>query len=52
MAFVFGSQVKGSATSESDFDVAVYFKPEEKLLNGKRPSLIRVKMRYGKMSKS
>lgn len=32
MAFVFGSHVKGSATSESDFDVAVYFKPEEKAL--------------------
>jgi uncharacterized protein YutE (UPF0331/DUF86 family)/predicted nucleotidyltransferase len=32
MAFVFGSQVKGSATSESDFDVAVYFKPEGRIL--------------------
>ena len=27
MAFVFGSYVKGQATLESDFDVAVYFKP-------------------------
>jgi len=28
MAFVFGSQVKGKTTPESDFDIAVYFKPK------------------------
>lgn len=28
MAFAFGSRVKGQATTESDFDIAVYFKPE------------------------
>ena len=30
MAFAFGSRVKGQATTESDFDIAVYFKPEGK----------------------
>ncbi len=30
MAFVFGSYAKGREVSESDFDVAVYLKPEEK----------------------
>lgn len=30
MAFAFGSRVKGQATTESDFDIAVYFKPLEK----------------------
>lgn len=30
MAFAFGSRVKGQATAESDFDIAVYFKPEGK----------------------
>lgn len=28
MAFIFGSYMKGNATSESDFDLAIYFKPE------------------------
>lgn len=28
MAFVFGSSAKGQETIESDFDIAVYFKPE------------------------
>ena len=28
MAFIFGSYVSGNATSESDFDLAIYFKPE------------------------
>lgn len=32
MAFAFGSYVKGQQTSESDFDIAVYFKPENKTL--------------------
>jgi len=30
MAFVFGSYAKGQEISESDFDVAVYFRPENK----------------------
>lgn len=30
MAFAFGSRVKGQATTESDFDIAVYFKPSGK----------------------
>lgn len=30
MAFIFGSQAKGRAISESDFDIAVYFKPAGK----------------------
>lgn len=32
MAFFFGSYARGAETSESDFDVAVYFKPEGKAL--------------------
>ena len=32
LAFVFGSRVKGGATAESDFDLAVYFKPKDKEL--------------------
>ncbi|MBU2109999.1 DUF86 domain-containing protein [Patescibacteria group bacterium] len=32
MAFVFGSQVKGTTTLESDFDIAVYFKPKTGVL--------------------
>lgn len=28
MAFIFGSRAKGGATAESDFDIAVYFKPK------------------------
>lgn len=28
MAFIFGSRVKGNITFESDFDIAVYFKPK------------------------
>ncbi|MEW5907788.1 MAG: HepT-like ribonuclease domain-containing protein [Patescibacteria group bacterium] len=28
MAFIFGSQVRGKTTLESDFDIAVYFKPK------------------------
>ncbi len=31
MAFVFGSYAKGKETLESDFDVAVYFKPEKNI---------------------
>ena len=30
MAFVFGSCAQGQETSESDFDIAIYFKPEER----------------------
>lgn len=30
MAFVFGSYISGKKTSESDFDVAAYLKPEQK----------------------
>jgi len=30
MAFAFGSRINGQATTESDFDIAVYFKPESK----------------------
>ena len=30
MAFAFGSRITGQATTESDFDIAVYFKPEGK----------------------
>ena len=32
MAFIFGSRAKGRATVESDFDIAVYFKPKTKEL--------------------
>lgn len=32
MAFIFGSYAKGMEISESDFDLAVYFKPERKLI--------------------
>lgn len=32
MAFMFGSYIKGQQTSESDFDIAVYFKPKDKTL--------------------
>ncbi len=32
MAFIFGSYVKKRETSESDFDVAIYFKPKGKML--------------------
>jgi len=28
MSFIFGSQIKGTANIESDFDIAVYFKPK------------------------
>lgn len=31
MSFAFGSHVKGTATTESDFDIAVYFTPENRL---------------------
>ena len=30
MAFVFGSYAQGRAISESDLDIAVYFKPRDK----------------------
>jgi len=32
MAFLFGSQIKNTATAESDFDIAVYFQPKNKEL--------------------
>jgi uncharacterized protein len=32
MAFIFGSYVKEQQTSESDFDIAVYFKPKGNIL--------------------
>ncbi|MBI5207873.1 MAG: DUF86 domain-containing protein [Candidatus Firestonebacteria bacterium] len=32
MAFIFGSYAKGIEISESDFDIAVYFNPEEKTI--------------------
>lgn len=32
MAFLFGSQVKGQALFDSDVDIAVYFKPEQRRL--------------------
>ncbi|MBI2470624.1 MAG: nucleotidyltransferase domain-containing protein [Planctomycetes bacterium] len=32
MAFLFGSQAKGQALYDSDVDIAVYFKPEERSL--------------------
>jgi uncharacterized protein YutE (UPF0331/DUF86 family)/predicted nucleotidyltransferase len=32
MAFIFGSQSKGQTTIESDFDIAVYFKPKSGIL--------------------
>lgn len=32
MAYVFGSAAKGTATTESDVDIAVYFTPKEKAL--------------------
>src|SRR3989338_751236 len=36
MAFVFGSQAKGTAIAESDTDIAVYFKPEGRALEWER----------------
>jgi uncharacterized protein YutE (UPF0331/DUF86 family)/predicted nucleotidyltransferase len=32
MVFIFGSYVKNQQTTESDFDIAVYFKPKTKIL--------------------
>ena len=32
MVFIFGSYVKNQQTAESDFDIAVYFKPKTKTL--------------------
>jgi uncharacterized protein YutE (UPF0331/DUF86 family)/predicted nucleotidyltransferase len=40
-AFIFGSYVKGNATSESDFDVAVYFKPEGEAVEWEETKLYR-----------
>ena len=41
MAFLFGSQVKGQALFDSDVDIAVYFKLEERRLEWEERRSIR-----------
>ena len=50
--FLFGSRAKGQETSESDADIAVYFKlRNQDSWNGKMKRSMKMKTKYGRILK-